>query len=756
MSRRRGATRIGLLAALAVMSLLASAPSAASADVFGSISLASASTIPGFAGNQQADFAHDAAISGNGRFVAFDGSFGGRTGTWRRDLQTGAVSPVAAEDPGQPTINAPDADLPSISADGRYVSFTTTAPLDRSNDANPGPDVYVRDMTMAPSDEGAYTLASAVNGSAAGLTYEPTSKASSIEFEEAHYGSVAAGRSALSADGRTVAFVTTAISNLAGAGTPALQVAVRHLDSVQTQLVSVARDPATAQPIEGQPVSGQEGAVTYGAVFTGSGAAPIFVDPAPYEPVSPVGASISADGSTVAWMAVNVPKQAGLLSGEAPLDSYTEPLWRRIGDGPGAPIRRITGGSDPSNQGCLASGETSLPGTPSPSDPCQGPFAATQEGGQGVWRGGSGDPVPRLSADGYTVVFLANAPLVSQGPGVTEPKSDLYLVNMREALSRGGALRPLTELAGGNQQDIGENGPIEDLAISPDGRHVAFTTKRTVFPLGSPAYVSAPASVAGMLELFDVNLANDTLTRVSEGFAGGPSEHPHSPRAAGEDPYTHRGDGALSPSYSSGGETLAFSSTASNLAFGDGNTPPLNSEAFDGSDAFVATRVIFGSIPTPQSISPDPAGPSIGRAWRLGVTARRRADGTVLLYVTLPGAGTLHAGAQSSVGVRVRRHGRFSRTVATRTVAAANRIAPNAAGGLITLKLSLASSYRVLASKRPGLAATITVTFLAARHATQRKSVQITFLRTAASRAKANRFATTRRRSAAAGGRRGR
>ena len=40
---------------------------------------------------QQADYAHDPAISGNGRYVAFDGSFGGLTGVWRRDLQTGAV-----------------------------------------------------------------------------------------------------------------------------------------------------------------------------------------------------------------------------------------------------------------------------------------------------------------------------------------------------------------------------------------------------------------------------------------------------------------------------------------------------------------------------------------------------------------------------------------------------------------------------------------------------------------------------------------
>lgn len=744
MSRLRPRARLAVLSVLAVAAVLATSPGTAGADVFGPISLASASTIPGFAGNQQADYAHDAAISGDGRYVAFDGSFAGRTGVWRRDLLTGVVSPVAAEDLGEPAISAPDADLPSISEAGRYVSFSTTARLDPIDDTNRGPDVYVRDMSKAPSEEGAYTLASAVNGSAVGLTYEPTGK-NGVESEEMDYGSVAAGRSALSADGRRVAFVTTAVSNLVGAGTPALQVVTRDLDSQNTELVSVADDPSTGQPLPDHPVSGQEANETYGAVFTGiGGKAPIFADTQPYEPASPVGASISADGSTVAWMAVNVHLQARLLPGEAPLDSYTEPLWRRIADGPGAPTKRITGGSDPTDPNCLASGEASLPGTASQSDPCQGPFAATQEGGQGVWRGGSGDPVPRLSADGYTVALLANAPLVSRGPGVTEPKSDLYLVNMHEGLSRDAALRPLTELAGGNQQDIGENGPIEDLGISPDGHHVAFTTKRTVFPLGSPAYVTAPAAVAGMLELFDVDLVNDTLTRVSEGFAGGPSEHPHVARGAGEDPYNHQGDGALSPSYSSRGEVLAFSSTASNLAYGDGNTPPLNGERFDGGDAFVVTRVIFGSITTPQSISSSPAGPSIAPAWRLGVTARSRADGSVLLYVTVPGAGTLHAGAQSTVSVRTRRHGRFGRTVATRTVATTKRLERDTSGGLITLTLSLARGYRALANKRPGLPGTITVTFVAAHHPVQRQILGVTFLRKAKAKAKSSK-ATPRR-----------
>ncbi len=732
-----------LLAPLAAL-VLALVPALARADVFEPISLASVSAIPGFAGNQQADFAHDAAISANGRYVAFDGSFGGLKGVWRRDLLTGAVVPVATQNDFEPAISAPDAELPSISADGQYVSFTTKARLDPVDDVNPGSDVYVRDMELpaAPCEPAAapcaYTLVSAVDGSSAGLTYEPTGERGG---EELNYGSVAAGRSAISADGRKVAFVTTVISNLAGPGTPALQVAVRDLDTEQTQLVSVRVDPSTGQPLDGEPVSGTQGTEVFGAVFAGgSGKAPIFNEPQPYEQAQPmIGASISGDGTTVAWMGDDISEQARTLPGEKLLAPYSEPLWRRIGDGPGAPIRRVTGGGDPENPACAASGESALPSTPLLSDPCQGPFSASQEGRTaGIFSGNIGDDVPRLSADGYSVVFLSNSPLAAIGQvfGGEEPKSDLYLVNMHQPLTRMQALRPLTQLASADQQDLSENGPIEDLGISPDGQHIAFTTKRTQFPLGSPAYVSAPASIAGMLELFEVDLENDTLTRVTQGFEGGASEHPHEARAAGEDPYTKFADGALSPSFSSDGRLTAFSSTAANLVFGDGNTPPIGSLLFDGSDAFVVARKLFFPMPTPQSITPAPPGPALSPAWRLGVTARSHPDGTVLLYVSVPGAGTVKAGARSAVRVRTKRRGHASTSVITQAVASTKKTAGQSAGALLTLTLKLAPRYAALAGKRPGLAGTVAVSFAASHHPTLEQTVRVSFLRTAKAKKK--------------------
>jgi hypothetical protein len=720
------------LSTTVLTAMLATSPTPATADVFGPISLVSASTPPAVPASnaQQTVYAHDPAISGDGRYVAFDGSFGGETGVFRRDLRTGAVEPVAVGATGAP---AGSAELPSISRDGRYVSFTTTAALSPEDD-NEAPDVYVRDMQATTGGPAEYTLASAVAGSAQGLTYEPSGGSS--------YGSVASGRSALSADGRKVVFVTTAVSNLAGAKTPALQVAVRNLDTDSTQLISVAYDPATGRPAidpltkQQEPVSGEEGGLTYGAVYSPSLPPPAFGPPAAYALQSPVRASISADGSTVAWMGQDISRQARVLSGEALPAQYSEPLWRRIADGPEALTRRVTGGSDPASAACVASGESTLAEMTSPSDPCQGPFRTE---GPGVWTGGTGNPVPQLSADGSTVAFLAGAPPIGGtfGGDVLNSNSDLYVVDMATGLTRAQALRPLTELASGNAQDPATTAPIVDLAISPDGSQVAYTTQRTVFPLGSPAYVTAPAAAPGMVELFDVNLADDTLTRVTHGFAGGAGEAPHGTEVPGQDPYTNS-DGALSPSFSDDGDTLAFSSTAANLVYGDGNTPQqAGSPVFDGSDAFVVSRVVFGATPAPQYVSSAPPGPSLTPAWRLGVSAFSRPNGTVLLEIQAPGAGTLRARARGVVRVKLKARSRASRssarirgasvTVAERTIATRNTHVRGS--GLMVMTLKLTKPYDALAAARGGLSSTVGLTFSAQGHPTLRQSVTATFLR---------------------------
>jgi hypothetical protein len=706
----------------------------ARADVFEPISLASVSAIPGFRFNQQADFANDAAISGDGRYVAFDGSFAGRRGVFRRDLQTGAVASVAEG----------DAVLPSISQDGRYVSFTTTARLDPIDDTNAAPDVYVRDMSNAnlqPCEEGeaalpcAYTLASAANGSRQGLSY---GYGASPVFEETHYGAVASGRSALSADGRRVAFETTARSNLANPAresaqtpeppeTPVGQVAVRDLETETTMLVSARYDPASgmtkvngAGQVEPTPAS-ESGLGAVSPSGAGEGATPAF-------PSSTTGASISGDGSTVAWLAEQVAEQAPVMASDlAASEDYTEPLWRRIDEGQQVPTRRITGGSDPTSAACLNSREQQVIEPATLLDPCQGPFDPHHSvggGENGTWTGGtSADYLPQLSADGMTVAFLSNAREIASGEELkaTESSSDVYIVDMHSGLTRVAAMRRLTELAGGSLSNVALTAPIVDLGISPDGSEVAFSTRRTVFPLGSPAYVSVPAAVVGAAELFDVDLQSDTLTRVTEGYAGQASEAPSG--VAGT---------TMSPSFSSDGDLLAFSSNSDNLVYGDGN---------QANDAFVVRRERFASNPPLQELSAQPATPAIAARWLLQATAHSKRDGTVVLEVSVPGGGTAHAGAQAAVRVRSvvvakggghdaghAGRGRARVNVASRTVA--TTLARPHAAGVVATTLRLGRKYSGLASRRGGLSATIRVSFSAAGHQTLHLNLPASFVRT--------------------------
>jgi hypothetical protein len=730
MSVRRPSAARAALCALALIAL--GAAPAARADVFGAPSLLSASPFG------QAEFAHDPALSEDGRFVVFDGSVAGVGGVWRRETRPGATIEQVA---------GGDATLPSVSADGRYVSFTTNqgaslpaitdGQIQGSEPAQEAPGVYVRDMSLAPGEAGAFTLASAKDHSLQSLSYEfPGAEEEALSRLRTEFGATAAGRSAITADGRSVVFVTTAQSDLAGPGTPPMQVAVRHLDSQETVLVSVRYDPATRRPAlnpetgETEPVQELEG---HGAVWS-LGVPPAFAPRAgqlalAYETPTLAGASISADGSTVAWLGQQISEQSATLSGEPLERFYAEPLWRRIAAGALEPTRRVTGGSDPNAPGCEAHPEAELPARPQPGDPCQGPFATQNAAGFGTWNDAeAADIIPRLSADGNDVVFIASAPQTSLGAGFgiggTEYNSDAYWVDMT-APTREAGLVELTQFASGDHTRTSTNAGIDDIAISPGGRQVAFTTRRTVFPLGVPAYVSVPAAVPGLDELYEANLENETLTRVSAGYNGGAPEHPE-PETGKEDPYANPRDGALSPSFSAAAATLAFSSTASNLVFGDGNTPiNTNGDFADGADVFLVPRITFEDEPTPQSISPAPANPSPSAPWRLGLTVTSLPNGTVEIRAKVPAAGTLAARASSSLPAGAARRGRHQ---VRRTVARASTTAPPGGSPVVKLNLKLTGRYRSLATRRGGLPGTMTVTFAAPGHPTLRRTVAIRFV----------------------------
>ena len=769
LAKRAGRRRlgVGLAVGVAAMTLAGAGAGPAMADIFSPIELVTAGTL-GAGQLQQAEYAHDSVICSDGSYVVFDGSVGGVSGVWRVNLATRQMQQVAGG----------DALLPSVSADGRYVSFTTNQsaaqlaadtrglegePPASEAEGPPGPDnVYVRDMDLAPGEAGAFTVASAPDGSSEPLSYSEGGT---------ELGSVASGGSAISADGREVAFVTTAVSNLAGPGTPALQVAVRRLDSGETVLVSGEYEPAGGQTSDRPVAAGGRGAA-YGDVVKFPTQDPEY---SKWTEARPPGAAISADGTTVAWMGVNIDLQARMLPGEAPLSEYTEPLWRRIA-APQTPTERITGGSDPANPACALSGEDALPAHPSPSDPCQGPFLAHPEeaepgsgvGGifsqRGEAKTSPGEFVPRLSADGYTVAFLSRAEPIGLGEFFNQERergeqADIYVADMRPGLTRDGALTTLTRIGGASGA---ESDGISEFALAEDGRDVAFTTRRSEFRLAFPAFVSATLAEPGLGELFYVDLSDGTLTRVTHGYDGEPSEQPHKRKTqAQEDAYEERPTaGATSPSFADDGTLLAFASTASNLVPYDGNGPQILGEIagqHDGSDSFVVARETPSPLPTPQYISPAPTGVDAGPAWTLGATALSRRDGSVALYVRVPGQGTLGASARSAILIRPSakqsRHARRRKahkvsaaaTVAMRTVASAHSSV--AAGTeLLALVLRPHKAYAGLAARAGGLSATLTLSFSAAGHPALRQLLQITFLNKAAPRHPAHARRSSRRR----------
>jgi Tol biopolymer transport system component len=646
--------RLAILAALSALGagFVTAAPAAAD---FGPIQLASKSA------TEQADEAVAPVLSADGRYLAFQGTIGGLAGVFRKDLRSGAVAAVAAPS-AYDEESAGGARAPSISADGRYVSFTTKASLDPAADTQPeSSDVYVADMDASPPS---YELASALDGSSQALGGD----------------SAASPRVALSADGRKVAFVSDG------------QVYLRDLDSRQTTLVSVRRDPATGEMEPGVPVLG-------GAVME--------------SPVLPLlsGAALSGDGTTVAWVGAHLPAQVPLLADEAQtiaaLDDngstpYDEPLWRRVADGPTAPTRRVVGGGDPLATGCPPGGTLADP-------VCQGPFpriAAKSDllNSATGWLGAPRiDGVPQLSADGRTVALLGNP---------TEA-SNVFLVDMDAGLDRRRAVTQLTRQVPVNPADeasvvnrepfVPLNGHVFDLAISPDGRRIALATARQQFPLAPPNLIGSPPAQLGLVELYLLDLEAGTLRRVTHGAVGPGEASLASPESSlsGLD-----GDGATAPSFGAAGRLISFASTASNLVEGDAN---------DGSDAFLVENEEAPRQAGTVSISPSPPAVRVKRRRRLALSAFSMPDGRVKLVAVVPGAGALRvrAGATLEVGSPVRR------------VARARRRAT--ASGPVALMLGAPRRLRRLVHSREGLSATARVSFHSRRGKPLRGQLSIRF-----------------------------
>ncbi|HEY6729895.1 MAG TPA: hypothetical protein VI039_02600 [Solirubrobacterales bacterium] len=610
-----------------------------------------------FARGEQGDAATVfAAISADGRYVAIqararnffaddDPDPPGKYragGIFRFDLASKDLEKVADGDLFDEATNSfirRGATNPSISADGRYIAFATAESLVPA-DGNDHVDVYVRDMNVTSNAPGAYDLVSARDGGDVPASYDPAS----VPTPGSEPGSDVSRGVAISADGRKVAFRTDVASDLPASGAvdvPAGQIFVRDRAADTTTLVTAKRDPGT-------------GAMT---VAPAGGA---------------IGAALSADGSTVAWTGGNAGDQTRFLLGETPEPSFLYYLWRRVGDGPAAPTRRITGVADPDDPACPPGKSSNFDQTSTGS--CYGPLTDQEANRTSI----SGQ-LPALSGDGYTVAFLTGSgprPLAFTGPGL-----DLFVTRMGPGLSRKQATVELTRDTVGT--DAATASPLGSIAMSADGRYLALTTVRTEFVLPALQLLGEPRPVPGPRELYVVDLLGGTIERATRSYAEGDIG----------------ADVLNGPTLSADGSRIAFASFAADLFFGDANQT---------SDAFVVERQ-----PEPGSVLPTPP-PGAGAEStieasaggpQIAVRARVRKGGVVELLVSVPAAG----------GVRAAARGLAGRPQRARTLATDNARARGTKRSTVKLILRPVDRYLGELRREGSMRARATVTYVAAR-----------------------------------------
>jgi Tol biopolymer transport system component len=170
------------------------------------------------------------SISGDGRFVTFqsradnlsDEDNDAVINLYVRDLEAGTTTLVSrAGGTSGPAANGDSRDA-HISADGRFVAFESSATNLSANDVNSSPDVFVRDLRA-----GTTTLVSRAGGPAGAP------------------GDGASNEPSISADGRFVAFASDAL-NLSDEDAAFADVFVRDLQAGTTTLVARATATATA------------------------------------------------------------------------------------------------------------------------------------------------------------------------------------------------------------------------------------------------------------------------------------------------------------------------------------------------------------------------------------------------------------------------------------------------------------------------------------------------------------------------------
>ena len=369
-------------------------------------------------------FSLEPAISADGYVVVFKtnadnyvpGDTNGFYDVYAYDRRSGATERVSVSTGGGEG-NGPS-ELPSVSSDGRYVSFDSAATNLVAGDTNVAQDVFLRDRQSGTTER--------VSVGAGGAEANSNSFSSSV-----------------SSDGRYVAFSSYASNLVAGDTNGTMDVFVRDRQAGTTERVSVASGGAQADQVcqypaisaDGRYVAFMSGASTLVAGDT-NGLIDIFV----HDRQSGTTERVSVDSS----------------GAQSNGDSYGAPAISADG-------RYVAFASDASN---LIVGDTNATGDIFVRDRQTGTTTRVSLTNEGAEANGGSYGNPSISANGRYVAFPSYA--TNFVAGDTNGYSDVFL---RDRLA--GTTERLSIATDGTQGNRDSYAP----SISGDGRCIAFTSE---------------------------------------------------------------------------------------------------------------------------------------------------------------------------------------------------------------------------------------------------------------------------------------
>jgi Tol biopolymer transport system component len=477
-------------------------------------------------GEQANDTSFAAALSADGNYSAFSSKASNlvpddTNGTYDifvRDLQTGTVTRVSVDSNGGQANGT--SFYPSLSGDGRYITFESDAMDLVPGDTNGITDVFVRDVQ-------------------AGTTTRVSVSSSGTQ------GDKYSANSSISTDGRYVVFHAIATTLVPGDTNGATDVFVHDLQMGTTTRVSVDSDGAQGNGGSQNPAISEDGryivfdSCANNLIPDDDGLCDVFVHDMQSGATARVSVdssgvqangfsshpSVSADGQYIAFDS----NATNLVSGDT--NDQADIFVHRQGVFPIPPT------STPTFTPTITDTPTSTPtNTPTPTQtPVILPgetirVSVDSSGGQGNGYSYRSS----LSGDGRYIAFVSYT--TNLVPGDTNGVEDVFLHDTQT-----GVTRRVSVDSNGAQANNSSSGP----SISANGRYVAFGSSATNF--GSPCNGT-------VYDIFLHDIQTGTTTCVSVDSNGVPGN-----------------EQSNNPSISADGRYIAFDSYATNLVPGDTN-----------------------------------------------------------------------------------------------------------------------------------------------------------------------------------------